>query len=146
MNMGSRNRWGLLVRASWAPLLVLVGYWPLAPLLDRHLNLPVDLVFHFAAGLAGVYFVERAYAALPGLLGRPEPVALRMIALAAFGIVAVAWEVGEHYADLSFGTDFVGSTSGPVPDLLFGVCGAVCFATWSLWRERFKREPPRPSS
>jgi hypothetical protein len=128
--------WRALLQAAWAPLWVLASFPPVLAAAGESPAVPVDAVFHFLGGVAGAYFVERAYAALPETLGRPSALALRLIALCVVCLAAVLWELGELASDVYLGTRMQADAPELLSDVFLGIAGAGAFGAASLWRAR----------
>ena len=121
---------GVLRRAGWAPMAVLMAHGGLL-LVDGYDRYPdVDLVMHFAGGLAigrltaGVLDVGREAGAV-----RLAPRGLELLLIVACtALAAVLWEVCELALDAAAGTRQLGDTVDTVLDLLVGLLGGAVYA------------------
>jgi hypothetical protein len=119
-----------LREAGWAPLLVFLVYIISAFVFDLFAPLPrLDMVMHFAGGMATAFFVHRAMALHRRLrpasaaASRSETIQVLLLTLA----VALLWELAEFTSDRLFGTHEQLGTADTLRDLLAGMLGAVVY-------------------
>jgi hypothetical protein len=125
----------LLVRASWAPLLVFLVHVFISRVLNAYLLFPpVDIPMHFVGGVAMAYFLSICFAALPDIDASPR---LRSLAQTAFVVMgtstaSVFWEFAEFFSDTFFGTRAQLGLEDTLFDMALGIVGSLCYAALAL--------------
>ena len=114
----------ILLRAGWAPLLVVLLH-RVALLLD--LRSQADAFVHFAGGIAAALVSYCAIDAFAHRLGRLTKAGTLVFSLSLASAVALGWELIEYASDRFLHTQVQKSVEETMLDLAFGVLGAcVC--------------------
>ncbi len=120
-----------LIRAGWAPVLVLGVHGMGLFSVDLYGIIPnFDVYMHLAGGIAIGYFfavgltTEHAETVLGTLtrLGRSAMVILLV------GMAAIVWELTEWACDVAFGTHYLGHQFDTLGDIIMGLVGGGCVA------------------
>ena len=128
-----------MVRASWAPALVLAAGLGAAIVT----NAPSSFfsVLHFLGGAALVFFFSHALQT-PGVLkafGDLKPRTRLLFSFCAACTLAVAWEIGEFTVDSVAGTHLQEGQEDTMTDLIYGVSGAAAWVGVLLYKARAQR-------
>lgn len=115
----------LLKEVAWAPVGVLIAHAILGARLGHEPY--VDPVMHFLGGAAIAYFLRRAAALSPQLVGAPSNIGLSILAFGMACFAALVWEFGEWSSDIILGTHIQIHAANTLRDLSLGVGGACVY-------------------
>ena len=119
-----------LARAAWPPLAVFAAHVVASRLVRGYERWPqLDVLMHFAGGVAIACFFARALAALERAHAwlRVDRRVLALLALGWTGTAAVLWEFAEYLSDRYAGTSAQGSLEDTLGDLLLGLLGGLAY-------------------
>lgn len=114
--------WQIAIRASWAPVLVIVFRW-LA--MEFHVRKPLDYVIHFSGGLAICYFLYQCINLGAFYTGELRAWVQYLFTFTASCTVALFWEFAELASDLFLGTHIQYNVLETLWDLISGTLGAT---------------------
>lgn len=128
---------GLLLRAGWAPVLVVVLHGLFARATNVYDTFSFsDMPMHFFGGMAIAYFLSSCFQAIPaGAISRDWRPVMEFITVTGMtATVAVLWEFVEYFSDEWFGTIALGNIYDTLQDLALGLAGALTWMTivWLL--------------
>ena len=134
-----RNRFGpfavqILREAAWAPALVLVVYLVTARVLHLFTAFPdLDIPMHLVGGIGAAFFFLRSLQVLSRgeILGKPNRLAIRLLAFSLTAVAAIAWELAEFASDRLLGTHEQLGLEDTMVDLVLGGLGALLLV-WAL--------------
>ena len=112
----------LLMRAGWAPVLVLVMH---AVVVRTPWRTPLDFWMHFSGGAAIAFFWFHAIDCFGALLGRVTALGRFLFSFSLACTVGVFWEFGELFSDVFLGTVIQKSINETMSDLIADAAGAV---------------------
>lgn len=112
----------LLLRAAWAPVLVLLVH---AVVMRTPWRKPLDFWMHFSGGAAIAFFSFHAIDCFAPLLGRVTPLGRYLFSFSLACTVGVFWEFGELFSDIFLGTAIQKSIHETMSDLIADAAGAV---------------------
>ncbi len=133
----------LLRQAAWAPIAVVVGHEVAARTFGH--EPVVDPIMHFSGGMAAAYFVRRACAMCPRLLGVPTPLGADLLAFGIACAAALFWEFGEQLCDIYLGSHAHTSVTNTLRDLELGVAGAATLLLVRRFLTAGSGRPPQPA-
>lgn len=114
--------WQIVIRAAWAPALVIIFRW-LA--MEFHVRKPLDHVIHFSGGLAICYFIYRCLDIGLFYVGDLRAWVQYLFTFTASCTVALFWEFAELASDLFLGTHIQYNVLETLGDLISGTLGAT---------------------
>lgn len=126
----------LLLRAGWAPLVVLIFHHEIqhTPWRQR-----LDFLMHYSGGVAITFFLWHALDCFARWLGSLTPLARYLFTFALACTVGLFWEFAELFSDVFFHTRIQFSVRETMRDLIADATGAAttltltwivrCFAT-----------------
>jgi hypothetical protein len=133
----------LLRQAAWAPITVVVGHEVAARIFGH--EPVVDPIMHFSGGMAAAYFVRRACAVCPRLVGAPTPFVVDLLAFGIACSAALFWEFGEQLSDICLGSHIQTSVTNTLRDLELGVAGAATLLVVRRLLTAGSSRRPRPA-
>lgn len=116
----------LLLRAGWAPILVLIIHKVVAGTPWRQ---ALDFWMHFSGGLAIAYFLYRAIQAFPRILRTASRFGDYLFAFALAAVVGLFWEFAELASDHFLHTHIQISIWETMRDLIADCTGATVALT-----------------
>lgn len=131
----------LLLRAGWAPLVVLIFHRAIQHTIYRQ---PLDFVMHYSGGVAIAFFLWHALECFAHWLGHLTPFARYLFTFALACTVGLFWEFAELFSDIVFHTHIQFSVRETMRDLIADATGALTTLTL-LWLARcfIKPSPPQ---
>ncbi len=124
----------ILREAAWAPALVLVVYLLTARVLHLFTSFPdLDIPMHLVGGMGAAFFFLRSLQVLSRgeILGKPNRLAIRLLAFSLTSVAAIAWELAEFASDRLLGTHEQLGLEDTMVDLVMGGLGALLLV-WLL--------------
>jgi hypothetical protein len=112
----------LLLRAGWAPLLVLVFHRIFYHTPWRQ---PLDFVMHYSGGVAIAFFLWHALDCFAHWFGALTPFACYVFTFALACTVGLFWEFAELYSDVVHHTHIQHSVHETMRDLVADATGAL---------------------
>ncbi len=112
----------LLLRAGWAPLLVLVFHRIVYHTPWRQ---PLDFVMHYSGGVAIAFFLWHALDCFAHWFGALTPFARYVFTFALACTVGLFWEFAELYSDVVHHTHIQHSVHETMRDLVADATGAL---------------------
>jgi Zn-dependent protease len=112
----------LLLRAGWAPLLVLLFHqW----LLQTPYRQQLDFVMHYSGGVAIAFFLWHALYCFAHWFGKLTPFARYLFTFALACTVGLFWEFAELYSDVVYGSHIQHNVRETMRDLIADATGAL---------------------
>ena len=116
----------LLVRAGWAPLLVLLFHqW----LLRSPYRQQLDFVMHCSGGVAITFFLWHTLDCFAHWFGRLSILARYLFTFALACTVGLFWEFAEFFSDVVYGTHIQYNVRETMRDLIADATGALTTLT-----------------
>lgn len=112
----------LLLRAGWAPVLVLVFHQAIMRTPWRE---PLDFVMHFSGGLTIAFFIWHALDCFASRFGTLTAFARYLFTFALACTVGLFWEFAELFSDVVYGSHIQHSIHETMRDLLADTAGAL---------------------
>jgi len=128
---------GLIRRAGWAPVAVVLFHAFLSRGLDGYTRVPpLDIPMHLLGGVAIAYFFSSCFAALPeGLMAKEfRWIAEILCVVSLTATAAVFWEFAEFTSDRLFGTGAQKGLEDTLLDMALGVLGGVLYLVFARRR------------
>jgi hypothetical protein len=132
----------ILREAAWAPALVLAVYLLTARVLHLYTAFPdLDMPMHLVGGIGAAFFFLRSLQVLARgeFLGKPNRLAIRLLAFSLTSVAAIAWEMAEFGSDRLLGTREQLGLEDTMVDLMLGGLGALLLV-WLLPETRTGHE------
>jgi len=112
----------LLLRAGWAPLVVLLFHqW----LLHTPYRQQLDFVMHYSGGVAIAFFLWHALDCFAHWFGKLTPFARYLFTFALACTVGLFWEFAELYSDVVYGSHIQHNVRETMRDLIADATGAL---------------------
>ncbi|MFN0079887.1 MAG: hypothetical protein ACKVY0_25765 [Prosthecobacter sp.] len=112
----------LLLRASWAPLLVLVFH---RAVFNTPWRQPLDFVMHYSGGVAIAFFAWHALDCFASWFGTLTAFARYLFTFTLACTVGLFWEFAELYSDIVYGSHIQHSIHETMRDLIADATGAL---------------------
>jgi len=133
--MISRQQWidwifATLREAAWAPLSILGSYLLALAFHLFKLFPPLDLPFHFLAGVILTYFYRSVIKNSQKLVGEIPFLIQVLFAFTCTATTTILWEFYENILDFFFGTHVVRGLQDTIMDLFIGLLGAFVFSVF----------------
>jgi hypothetical protein len=132
----------ILREAAWAPALVLAVYLLTARVLHLYTPFPdLDMPMHLVGGIGAAFFFLRSFQVLARgeILGKPNRLAIRLLAFSSTSVAAIAWEIAEFASDRLLSTREQLGLEDTMVDLVLGGLGALLLV-WLLPERRTGHE------
>lgn len=112
----------LLLRAGWAPLVVLIFHHQIQHTPWRQ---PLDFLMHYSGGVAIAFFLWHALDCFAHWFGSLTPFARYLFTFALACTVGMFWEFVELYSDVMWGTHIQHNVRETMRDLFADATGAL---------------------
>lgn len=112
----------LLIRAGWAPLLVLVFHQAIMRTPYRQ---QLDFVMHYSGGVAIAFFAWHALDCFASWFGTLTAFARYLFTFTLACTVGLFWEFAELYSDVMYGSHIQHSIHETMRDLIADATGAL---------------------
>lgn len=132
----------LLIRAGWAPLLVLVFHQAIMRTPYRQ---QLDFVMHYSGGVAIAYFFWHALDCFASWFGTLTVFARYLFTFALACTMGLFWEFAELYSDVVYHTRIQHSIRETMRDLIADATGALTTLTLVFLVRCFARNQPPAS-
>jgi hypothetical protein len=131
----------LLLRAGWAPLVVLIFHQKIMRTPWRQ---QLDFVMHYSGGVAISFFLWHALDCFAHWFGRLTPFARYLFTFALACTVGLFWEFAELFSDVVYHTHIQQSIHETMRDLIADATGALTTLTltWMVRCFTMKRDEP----
>lgn len=118
----AQNVGRLLLRAGWAPILVVLAHQCVA---GTKWSKPLDFWMHFSGGAAIAFFLFHSLRAFPQWFKTSTILGDLLFAFGLALAIGVFWELGEWASDLVLHTQIQKYVHEILKDLLADTCGAI---------------------
>lgn len=116
----------LLLRAGWAPLLVLIFH---QMILKTPYRQQLDFVMHYSGGVAIAFFFWHALDCFAHWFGSLTPFARYLFTFTLACTMGLFWEFAELFSDIVFGSNIQHSIRETMRDLFADAVGALTTLT-----------------
>ena len=126
------------LRRSSAGLVLVLAFWAIAAkMFNAYIVYPwLDMPTHFAGGLVIANFFRVGIEESAPHIGTTPILVRSLTVLGLTALTAVCWEFAEYLSDLLLSSHLNLGVQDTLSDLLLGIAGGLCIATYVLIKRR----------